>query len=225
MIIRNCSRIRGPYSPARPGSVLVADESGSRGTVPLRGRTAALAAAIAHGARTVRRTHVLDMHLEEQEPDRTGKHSTPARRGTPPRPWTARARAAATLRKRAGLPDHVSPARSSARRSLTASCRMPAAGIIRRSPRSRPVKPRAPSSELAGRDATARNLPSHRPAHDARNDGHAPARARTRSRLLTVARTALAASSRRPCRTDESAIVKPIEPAQIANSRRSSPAP
>jgi NAD(P)H dehydrogenase (quinone) len=56
---------------APPGQVLVVVvyDSGSRGAVTLRGRTAVLATAIVHGARTVRGTHVLNMHLGDQEPD------------------------------------------------------------------------------------------------------------------------------------------------------------
>ena len=48
--------------------VLVYD-SGSRGNPLLRGRTAALAAAIIRGARVVADTHVADMRLGEREPD------------------------------------------------------------------------------------------------------------------------------------------------------------
>jgi multimeric flavodoxin WrbA len=55
-------------TPPGQVSVVVAYDSGSRGAVTLRGRTAALATAIVHGARTVRRTHVLNMHLGDQEP-------------------------------------------------------------------------------------------------------------------------------------------------------------
>src|SRR5260370_37941304 len=56
---------------APPGEILVvvAYDSGSRGSPALRGRTAALAGAIAQGARTVQRTHVRAMHLGEQYPD------------------------------------------------------------------------------------------------------------------------------------------------------------
>jgi len=49
--------------------VVVAYDSGSRGNPALRGRTAALAAAMADGARLVERTHVTEMHLGEQKPD------------------------------------------------------------------------------------------------------------------------------------------------------------
>jgi NAD(P)H dehydrogenase (quinone) len=54
-----------------PGQVLVvvAYDSGSRGNLVLRGRTAALATAIADGARAVEKTRVLDMRLGEREPD------------------------------------------------------------------------------------------------------------------------------------------------------------
>lgn len=48
---------------------MVAYESGSRGNPALRGRTPALAAAMADGAWLVERTHVTQMHLGEQEPD------------------------------------------------------------------------------------------------------------------------------------------------------------
>jgi NAD(P)H dehydrogenase (quinone) len=56
---------------ASPDEVLiaVAYDSGSRGNPALRGRTAALAAAIAHGARAVARTRVQTMHLTECEAD------------------------------------------------------------------------------------------------------------------------------------------------------------
>lgn len=49
--------------------VVVAYDSGSRGSPAVRGRTAALAAAIADGARLAERTHVTEMHLGEQTPD------------------------------------------------------------------------------------------------------------------------------------------------------------
>ena len=54
-----------------PGQVLVAVayDSGSRGNPALRGRTAALAAAVADGARAVGKTRVLDMRLGERDPD------------------------------------------------------------------------------------------------------------------------------------------------------------
>jgi len=49
--------------------VVVVYDSGSRGNPALRGRTAALAAAMANGARLVERTHVIEIHLGEQQPD------------------------------------------------------------------------------------------------------------------------------------------------------------
>lgn len=49
--------------------IVMAYDSGSRGNPALRGRTAALATAIADGARAVDRTHVLAMHLGQQDPD------------------------------------------------------------------------------------------------------------------------------------------------------------
>ena len=49
--------------------VVVVYDSGSRGNPALRGRTAALAAAMGNGARLVERTHVTEMHLGEQQPD------------------------------------------------------------------------------------------------------------------------------------------------------------
>jgi len=49
--------------------VVVVYDSGSRGNPALRGRTAALAAAMANGARLVERTHVTEIHLGEQQPD------------------------------------------------------------------------------------------------------------------------------------------------------------
>ena len=49
--------------------IAVAHDSGSRGNPALRGRTAALAAAITRGARAVARTRVQAMHLTEREAD------------------------------------------------------------------------------------------------------------------------------------------------------------
>ena len=49
--------------------VVVGYDSGSCGNPALRGRTAALAATMADGARLVERTHVTEMHLGEQKPD------------------------------------------------------------------------------------------------------------------------------------------------------------
>jgi NAD(P)H dehydrogenase (quinone) len=56
-------------SPPFEVLVVVAYDSGSRGNPELRGRTAALATAILHGAGAVERTHVLTMRLGEQQPD------------------------------------------------------------------------------------------------------------------------------------------------------------
>jgi NAD(P)H dehydrogenase (quinone) len=49
--------------------VVVVYDSGSRGNARLRGRTAALAAAIIRGAQDVADTRVVDMPLGQQEPD------------------------------------------------------------------------------------------------------------------------------------------------------------
>ena len=49
--------------------IVVAYDSGSRGNPALRGRTAALAKAIADGARAAGQTEVMGMHLGQQEPD------------------------------------------------------------------------------------------------------------------------------------------------------------
>jgi NAD(P)H dehydrogenase (quinone) len=49
--------------------IVVAYDSGSRGNPALRGRTAALAKAIAGGARVAGQTEVMDMHLGRREPD------------------------------------------------------------------------------------------------------------------------------------------------------------
>jgi hypothetical protein len=56
-------------SPRAGVLVVVAYDSGSRGNPLLRGRTAALAAAVADGARAVEKTRVLDMRLGERDPD------------------------------------------------------------------------------------------------------------------------------------------------------------
>lgn len=56
-------------APPAEIQIVVAYDSGSQGNPALRGRTAALAAAIAQGARAVPRTHVQTMHLGEQDPD------------------------------------------------------------------------------------------------------------------------------------------------------------
>ena len=63
------------------------------------------------------------------------------------------------------------------------------------------------------------------PAHGVRGSMvHPPARDRACFRARTVPGTAPAAWPVRPCRRKDSAIVRPTEPAQTANSRRSSPA-
>jgi hypothetical protein len=49
--------------------IVVAYDSGSRGNPALRGRTAALAKAIADGARAAGQTEVTDMHLGRRKPD------------------------------------------------------------------------------------------------------------------------------------------------------------
>ncbi len=49
--------------------IVVAYDSGSRGNPALRGRTAALAKAIADGAQAAGQTEVMDMHLGRREPD------------------------------------------------------------------------------------------------------------------------------------------------------------
>jgi NAD(P)H dehydrogenase (quinone) len=56
---------------APPGEIqiVVAYDSGSRGSPALRGRTAVPAAAIARGARGVQQTRVQAIHLGEQQPD------------------------------------------------------------------------------------------------------------------------------------------------------------